>query len=559
MELDRAVSDVKAKAGEFARRPARAKADLLRSVQSRLLETAPGWVRDACRAKGISPDHPAAGEEWLSGPFVAVRNARLLIESLEAIAQTGMPPLGRSVRVREDGRVELEVFPVSAIDRALFAGFTAKVLMQPGWRAADARERQAPFYQRRNPEGHVTVVLGAGNVAGIPPTDVFHRMFVLGHVCVLKMHPVNEWLGPFLERALAPLIEPGYLRIVYGGPEAGEYLVGHPDTEEIHITGTDRTHDLIVWGPPGPERTRRQAMNDPVFKKKITSELGNVSPVAIVPARYDERDLWFQARNVASMMVHNGAFNCNAARVVLTGRGWAQREEWVGMIRKALAEAPLRKAYYPGAHQRYRELLAGRDRVERFGCPAAEELPWAFLADLDPSAPGEKIFVEENFCGILAETGIGSPDPIEFLKATTSFCNNRLWGTLNAMIIVHPRLEKDPAVARALDRAVLDLRYGTVAINHWPAVAYAVITAPWGGHPSSTLADIQSGLGWVHNTYMLEGVEKSVLRGPCTVWPKPAWFYDNRQANRIGEKLVSLEAAPGWSKVPGLAMSAMRG
>jgi len=37
-------------------------------------------------------------------------------------------------------------------------------------------------------------------------------------------------------------------------------------------------------------------------------------------------------------------------------------------------------------------------------------------------------------------------------------------------------------------------------------------------------ADIQSGTGWVHNTTMLEGVEKAVLRHPLTIVPKPATF-----------------------------------
>ena len=58
-----------------------------------------------------------------------------------------------------------------------------------------------------------------------------------------------------------------------------------------------------------------------------------------------------------------------------------------------------------------------------------------------------------------------------------------------------------------LERAVVDLRYGTVAFNHWPALGYAFGTTPWGGHQSATLRDIQSGLGWVHNPFMLAGID----------------------------------------------------
>lgn len=557
-ELDRAVADVRARADEFARLPPPAKANLLRQIRPRLVKLAPDWVREACRAKGILAQYPIAGEEWLAGPFITMRNARLLIESLDAIARSGMPPFGCGTRTREDGRVEVDVFPASAMDRALFAGFSTKVLLLPGVTEAEARVRQASFYRRQNPEGRVTIVLGAGNVASIPPTDVFYKLFVCGQVCLLKINPVNEWVGPFLEQALSPLIDRGYLRIVYGGSEAGAYLIRHPDVDDVHITGSDKTHDLIVWGPPGPERERRKTAGDPVLKKAITSELGNVSPVVIIPADYSDKELWFQARNIVSTVVNNGAFNCNAARVLILGRGWPQGKKFLGMIRLAFEQAPLRKDYYPNARRRYQELLTGRERVERFGRSADGELPWVLLPNLDSTNANENFFAEENFCGILAATAIGSSDPMEFLAKATSFCNDRLWGTLNATLIVHPRHEKDAGVARALDRAVLYLRYGTVAINHWPAFGFGVVTPPWGGHPGATPADCQSGIGWVHNTFMLDGIEKTVVRGPLVVQPKPVWFYDNRQAHRIGRKLVSFEAVPGWFKLPGLAISALR-
>ena len=74
---------------------------------------------------------------------------------------------------------------------------------------------------------------------------------------------------------------------------------------------------------------------------------------------------------------------------------------------------------------------------------------------------------------------------------------------------------------------------------------FGAVSPPWGGHPSATLADVQSGIGWVHNTFMLEGIEKSVLRGPIDVSPKPAWFYDNTMMHVLGRPRSSdFEAAP---------------
>jgi aldehyde dehydrogenase (NAD(P)+) len=386
--------------------------------------------------------------------------------------------------------------------------------------------------------------------------DVASKLFVDGFVCVLKMNPVNEWVGPFVEQALAPLVSRGYLRVVYGGAEVGSALVYHPAVDDVHITGSDRTHDLIVWGPPGPERERRKAEHDPLLRVPITSELGNVSPVAVVPYRYGDDALWFQARNVASMVVNNGSFNCNAAKMLITARGWAQRDAFLALVGKALAAVPPRKAYYPGAGDRYRMLLDGHE-AERFGTGDATHLPWALVRGLDATDRTEKLFHTEPFCGIVSETSVGSEDPVEFLREAVAFMNDRLWGTLNAMLIVPPKLEADPTIAAALDRAVLDLRYGTVALNHWPALGYAFGTLPWGGHQSATLTDIQSGLGWVHNPFMLDGIDKAVVRGPLVVRPTPMWFYDNPKGAAVGPKVAELEAAPSWLKVPSLLFSAL--
>jgi aldehyde dehydrogenase (NAD(P)+) len=384
-------------------------------------------------------------------------------------------------------------------------------------------------------------------------------MFVDGNVCVLKMNPVNEWVGPILEQCLAPLISRNFLRIVYGGAEVGEYLCQHAGINDIHITGSDKTHDRIVWGPPGPEQDRRRRENDPLLKKTITSELGNVSPVAVVPGKYSDQELDFQARNLVTMIANNASFNCNAAKILITSRSWPQRGRFLERIAAALGEIPPRKAYYPGARSRYGDLLGSRSNVKRFGKEEPDSLAWALITDVDSSDASEPLFQIEPFCAILSQTDLDEKDPAAFLAATTKFCNERLWGTLNACIVIDPRTEADSAVNKALDEAIVKLRYGTVAVNHWPGLVFGAVSAPWGGHQSATLADVQSGLGWVHNTFMLDGIEKSVFRGPCVLSPKPAWFYDNSMMQVIAAKLSEFEAAPSALKLPSLALASLRG
>ena len=139
------------------------------------------------------------------------------------------------------------------------------------------------------------------------------------------------------------------------------------------------------------------------------------------------------------------------------------------------------------------------------------------------------------------------------------FANDRVWGTLNAMMFVHPRVEASSAGRQALDAAIRNLRFGTVALNTWPALGYALVSTAWGGHPSATLANVQSGLGWVHNTVMLEDIEKSVVRAPLKPAVKPIYFPSHKTLDRLGSRLVEFEAAPGSLEFPGIAVAALSG
>lgn len=559
-QLDALLAGLKAKAPEFARISVSARAALLRACMPTIQAEARGWVEAAVAAKGIDLRHPAAFEEWVGGVMATLRNARILADNLDRIATTGSPgPGDDKVRVDEGGRTVVEVFPNNLIDKLLYTGFSATVRMEKGMSPADMRAKQASYYKKKEPKSGVSLVLGAGNVASIPPMDAMYKMFVEGFVCLVKLNPVNEYLQPFFERAFAPLVEPGYLKFVKGGGEVGGYLTQHRDVDDVHITGSDRTHDLIVWGPPGDERERRMREDDPLLKKPITSELGCVTPVVITPGPYSQSELEFLAQNIATMMVNNASCNCNAGKMLVTSKSWAERPKLLSMIQDVLRTQRPRKAYYPGAFDRFNLLARDHAKAEKFGEAKDGELPWTTVFGLDASDKDEKLFIVEPFCPILSETTLEASSAADFLKKATDFCNDRLWGTLSAIVVIHPQTEKDPAVAKALYDAVDELRYGAVGINQWTGLVYALVTPPWGAHPSSTLKNVQGGLGWVHNTFMLEGIEKTVLRGPLTVFPKPPWFVSSKTSHEIGPKLVEMEMAPSLLNVPGIAIAALRG
>jgi acyl-CoA reductase-like NAD-dependent aldehyde dehydrogenase len=556
--LDEAVARVREGAARWARAPLEERIALARSMLAGVDRNAERIVRDACAAKGLPFDAPAAGEEWLSSPWATARMLRQIARSLETLSRTGNTPVGRT-RETVDGRLSAQVFPAERLDGALFPLVRGEVHFREGVDVARMHERRAHFHKARSHDGRVCLVLGGGNVNSIPPTDVATKLFNEGTACVLKMNPVNAYLGPALEDAFSEAIRKGFLAVVYGGADEGGYLARHPGIDEIHITGSTATHDAIVWGPPGPERAERIARGTPLLGKEITSELGDIAPVLVVPGDWSDRALAFQAASVAGMKATNASFNCNAAQLLVLPRGWKHRDAFLGHLERALLSTPARKAWYPGAAERYGRLVEGRAGLRR-SAAGAGELPWTIVTELDPAAD-DPLYRTEAFCGLVGQTAVGSEDPVEFLEAAVPFANERLWGTLSADVVAPPRLLRDPSLRAALDRAVRRLRYGTVAVNCWAAYAFVLGTSPWGGFPGQPLHDVRSGRGFVHNTLMLDAdqVEKTVIWHP-TVHPlKPAYFPSHRSTVAMGRGLVSLEARRKWTALPGIVAAAVRG
>jgi len=555
--MDRAVNLAQEAAPRFAALGLEERISLLKALQRGVLSIAEASVETGCRAKGITPGSPLEGEEWATGPYGVMRQLRLLRESLRSLKERGTTPLGPLSRTA-DGRTSVGVFPMNALDGLFFRNVSVSVRMSEGLTEEQVKEMRAPFYRGKRHQGRVVLILGAGNIASIPVMDVLTKLFNEGKVCLLKMSPVNDYLGPFIERAFREAIGRGYLGILYGGAGEGSYLCRHEGVDEIHITGSDRTHDSILWGPPGRERAERRRSGDPQLHKEITSELGNVSPAIIVPGPYREKEQHFQAEGLVGAATTNASYLCNAARILVTPRGWPGRVPFIRNIEGVLAHVPTRKAFYPGSEERWSLLTSGRHRLRTFGGSGGGRLPWALATWLDPDDGGEELFREEMFCPILGETSVGSEDPLDFLGKAVDFVNTRLWGTLSVTLIIHPTSMADPTIGAAVEDAIARLRYGTVSVNSFPGVSYALGSPPWGGYPGSGPRDIQSGSGWVHNTSMLEGVEKVVCRHPLMTYPKPPYFPGHRGGRHLMRRLTYLEKNYSWSRVPGVVLASLR-
>ncbi len=548
--LDAALQRVASRRDAWLRVPIDERVRLLRAVIDGVVAVAPDWVRAGCAAKGLDPDGPQAGEEWLSGPVPTIRTMRLVSEALDA---GGTPPV-RKWTTRHDGQRVATVFPLTLIDRLAYTGMSVEVWIEPGKPAT-----QGAIYRADAPmssEGTLCLVLGAGNISSIGPLDVVDKLFVRNEVVVLKMNPVNDYLAPIFRRAFAPLIDTGVLEIVTGGVDEGRYLCAHPLVQSIHLTGSDRTHDAIVWGETSEERERRKAAGTPRINKAMTSELGSVTPVLVVPGRWSRMGMKYQARNVASMVAHNASFNCNAAKVLVLARGWAQREEFLDALQEVLVSLPPRKAYYPGAEQRHQAFVERYPQARVLGARGEGVVPWTLIPNV-PATPGEYALTTEAFCGLIAETSLDASDAPTFLAQAVPFANDCVWGTLSCVVIADGATQR--AHREQFEDALARLRYGDIAVNAWTGVNFGIGDATWGAYPGNRLDDIGSGIGVVHNGHLFDHPQKSIMRAPFIMFPWPIWFADHRNLHELGRRAVPFEAAPSLSALPALALAGLRG
>ena len=552
--LDRAIDDLRIGARSWARLDLRERIETLGAVRPLIVRHAREWVGAAAAAKGGAQSTQVQGEEWILGPFAVLYAINRYIRTLHSLQTGGTITLPGPIRKRNGGGIAAPVFPVSAYDRLLFSGIRIEVWAQ--------NEQRGAYYRQSTHEPKVALVLGAGNVAAIGPLDVLYKMIAEGAACILKMNPVNEYLAPIFEKIFAPLIEHKYLRIVTGGADTGAYLTAHRGVDEIHITGSAHTHDAIVFGTSDPN-----ARNGRTLDKPLTSELGNVSPLIVLPGEWTAQDLRFQAENVVTQKMNNAGFNCIAAQVLILPAQWPQADAFLAEIEAVIARTAPRAGYYPGAGKRQQTFAKSAAIVREYD-KAQDGIVPRTLVHVDANSD-HPAFTTEAFCSVLAVTRLPGNDAASFLRNAVSFANDRLYGTLGASIIVDPQTER--GLGQAFEAALEELRYGCIGINGWSALGFLLSEATWGAYPGHILEDIQSGIGVVHNTFLFDHAQKSIARaafrefpralkhGSFSVLPRPPWFVTNKRGPDIMRRLVAFEYAPSLARIPGIFLSALRG
>jgi acyl-CoA reductase-like NAD-dependent aldehyde dehydrogenase len=351
------------------------------------------------------------------------------------------------------------------------------------------------------------------------------------NVVLVKTNPVKEYMYEIIQEVFKPFIDAGVMRVIKGGRSLCTYAAHRPLVDNLHMTGSDRTFNAIVYGN-GEEGTKNKKKDHKILHIPMTGELGCVTPIIIVPGKWSESQFHYQAKNIVTMLGFNSGFSCCAPRVLIMPKGWDGSLKLMNLIRDYMKKMYISSNYYPGTNEVVQFLENKYPTLEKIGPCDERHQPWMLVADIDPEQDrnqDEYLFHTEIWAAFMCQVYLSCKNVDSYLMAAVEFANTKLWGNLSAMIIIDKKTQRTLEKTGTLAKAIRKLCYGNVSINIFSGYANGLSLLPWGGYPTSSYTDIQSGNIYINNIMMLKNVEKSVLWAPFYLWPEPPLFITHKK------------------------------
>ena len=528
LELDRNITTLRINSSELSKMSNQELIVLLNKTIENIQGIAYYWATLSAEKKGILQKHKE-GEEWLGGPFVSILTLQYYIDYLEKNDQL-------DINKFDDTKNSYKVFPNKFIEKLTFPLLNAEIRFSKSMNFEQINEYRG-FKQRIGTDsGSVTLILGAGNVSSIPFLDTIFHLVANRSSIILKLNPVNDYLNPVFQKVFHEFIERGFISVVNGDIPTSKYLTEHRSIDAIHLTGSNYTYENIVYGRVLNDKERKLSQLSKSNKKPIFTELGNVTPIIVHPGKWSNSEIKFQARKIVTAKLNNSGFNCIAAQVIVLPKGWRSNDKLKKYIKHYLKEIGDTTSYYPGAVESLKDLQNNKNYEQINDQICATPF---MVSDLDAD---EQFSIEEVWNSTLYFKEIEYTDYESFANNSIDYVNNELWGNLGATVLIKDSKKKRNS--EVVENYKHNLNYGTIAINEWAAIAFIIPTMPWGGYPGNKDNDIQSGQGFVHNSFFFESPLKGIVETNFRFsrFIDPPWFVNNKKAHRLFKNLTYYQA-----------------
>ena len=520
LDVDRNISTLRLNSQAFSKIENILLSDMFDECIQNIKSIAYFWATIGADNKGIKGT-VAEGEEWLGGPFASTIALQYYIDFLR-----------NNTVITEDliNDNKIHIFPNKPIEKLLFPFITADMHFSKNMSKTDIINSRG-FGTRLGFKNGISLILGAGNVSSIPLLDTIYDMVVNRHCILLKLNPVNEYLKPVFEKVFENFISRGFMVVTTGDINVSSYMTAHSGITNMHLTGSDKTYENIVYGSTLNEKDKGKKTLSKKNKKPFTTELGNVTPFIIHPGKWSTSEIKYQARKIVTAKLNNNGFNCIAAQVIVLPKNWKQSQQLVEAIKKQLATEKDRLAYYPNSTETLKRLKSNKTIFQENDLTCATP---HLTKDLDLNDYYEK---NEVWSSTLFFKYLEHDNDLDYVNKAISYVNQDVWGNLGVAVLIK---KHDSKKVKDITKNYVDnLKYGTIAINEWPALGFIIPTMPWGGYPGNKDSDIQSGQGYVHNAYFFESPLKGVLYSKFKLpIVDPVWFTSNKKGSKVFKYLT---------------------
>ncbi len=380
----------------------------------------------------------------------------------------------------KDGLYDIQVFPQQAKDKLMYADRKDYIRVKGEPKQINPMDKPAG----------IIAVLGAGNYSS--SLEMIKAIFLENCAVVHKPHHLNEATDEIWAKIMKPLIDVGALS--FSDADQGRALTQDKRLSKIYFTGGTGTAEAIMKATD----------------TELVSECGGNNPCIIVPGDrpWTAKEIHHQAVQIATMAKLNGGAVCGRPQTLVTSKNWAQRNEFLNALKKALVEeTPAAGTYYPGSENVVEAFKANHPEAEVLKPEGGKFKHSDFLMISGVPEDGYAV-TNEAFCQILDEAPLDvAANAAEFLPKAVEFCNTKLLGTLGSCILIDEDTRKTHQAV--LSQAVTDMEYGGIAVNTMPPFIFLSPYLTWGGNEEGKT--FVSGHGNFGNLLCYENIEKSII------------------------------------------------
>ncbi|MFI3246364.1 MAG: hypothetical protein R3Y10_07730 [Ferrimonas sp.] len=455
-------------------------------------------------------------ESQLATAIPMAQTITATIHLYETLAHGHLPAATETQEVSAD-EFRVGVFPHSGQDKLLASS-------QRGYVITEGRPTQ--FNPLQQSVGLVAVL---GSDCESSPMEVIKALFWRNQTVVYLPHPINQSSSTVWSTIFAPLIAAQVLVMATTNDssyskQCSEISID-PRFDAIYCTGYSTAAPVTAAGASVP----------------ILSDCGSNNPALIVPGitPWSEAQIRHYAQQFVRQTLYNGGADCGRIQTLITSRQWPQRGEFLAALTQAFEQEPVLGSYYPSSDATWQCFADAYPVAQVFH----EALPQSRRSMLISAMASDSYGTQRQvFAPILAEVTLDvAADAGEFLPAAVQYCNQKLYGSLAATIVIDEATQAQHL--SQLDQCILGLHYGAVGINSLPLTMRWNPYLNWGQYASTSnlLADSQP---YVGNALGFARVSKSIL------WDRfdsaNDWFSGETSTSNA---LMHYALAPTWMNV----------